>query len=80
MLPLRGPTVYERAGVESREALPRLASPAQQRAFGRPEWWTLDRNESSIGFYRRVGATAMDAWMVYRPAGAALEDLASNVW
>lgn len=58
--------------------LSRLAGLAVERGCGRLEWWVLDWNEPSIGFYERLGATAMDDWTVYRLTGAALEDLASG--
>jgi hypothetical protein len=35
----------------------------------------LDWNVDAIGFYRRIGATAMDDWTTYRLAGAALKSL-----
>ena len=40
------------------------------------EWWCLDWNEPSIGFYRSLGAEAMDEWTVYRLSGDTLERLA----
>jgi len=33
------------------------------------EWAVLDWNEPAIGFYRKLGATAMEEWTVYRLAG-----------
>jgi len=37
----------------------------------------LNWNEPAIGFYRGLGATAMDEWTVFRLTGSALEDLAA---
>ncbi|WP_066834222.1 GNAT family N-acetyltransferase [Collinsella ihumii] len=56
--------------------LARLARIACERGCGRLEWWCLDWNESSIGFYRSLGAEAMDEWTVYRIAGDTLRHLA----
>ena len=40
------------------------------------EWSVLDWNEPAIGFYKRIGATPMDQWTVYRLTGADLTRLA----
>jgi len=55
-----------------------LARLAVQRKCGRLEWSVLDWNESAIGFYRQLGAVAMDDWTVYRLAGRPLNDLAEK--
>jgi len=55
-----------------------LAKIAVERGCGRMEWAVLDWNEPAIGFYRKLGAAAMDEWTVFRLTGAALEDLASR--
>ena len=47
-------------------ALLRLASIARERGCGRMEWSCLDWNTPSIGFYKSMGAKAMDEWTVYR--------------
>ena len=65
------------AGI-GKELLVRLARLARARGCGRLEWWVLDWNEPSIGFYRKLGAVPMDDWTVYRVSGTALEDLASG--
>jgi GNAT superfamily N-acetyltransferase len=64
------------AGI-GRKLLGHLARLAKERDCGRLEWWVLDWNEPSIGFYRKLGAVPMDDWTVYRVSGAALEALAS---
>lgn len=56
-----------------------LARLAVERGCGRFEWSVLDWNEPSIGFYRRLGARALDAWTVYRLTGAELERLAADL-
>lgn len=53
-----------------------LARIAVERGCGRLEWWCLDWNQSSIDFYRSLGAEAMDEWTVYRIAGKTLTQLA----
>jgi GNAT superfamily N-acetyltransferase len=59
------------------EALLRhLARIAVERGCARFEWAVLDWNESAIGFYRKLGAVAMDDWTVQRVTGGALRALA----
>ena len=58
--------------------LVQLARLAKERGCGRLEWWVLDWNAPSIGFYERLGAVAMDDWTVYRLAGRALDELAGG--
>lgn len=52
-----------------------LARITVERGCGRLEWWCLNWNESSIAFYRALGAEAMDEWTVYRIAGDTLARL-----
>ena len=56
--------------------LQRLAAIAVERGCGRMEWWCLDWNQPSIGFYKSLGAEPMSDWTVYRLAGKTLRDLA----
>ncbi len=53
-----------------------LAALAVERGCGRLEWSVLDWNEPSIGFYRSLGAGAMDEWTTYRLTGDALRAVA----
>ena len=55
-----------------------LANRAVREGCGRFEWWVLDWNEPSIGFYKSLGARPMDEWTVMRVAGPALAALAGN--
>lgn len=55
-----------------------VAKLAKERKCGRLEWWVLDWNEDAIGFYKRIGAKAMDEWTVYRVTGKALDELADK--
>lgn len=66
---------FRGAGI-GKKLLVHLASLAKSRGCGRLEWWVLDWNEPSIGFYRKLGAVPMDDWTVYRVSGRALDDLA----
>ncbi len=58
-----------------RALLASLAALAVERDCGRLEWSVLDWNEPSIGFYRSLGALAMDEWTTYRLTGDALSSL-----
>ncbi len=53
-----------------------LAKLSVERKCGRLEWWCLDWNESSIEFYKQMGAVPMDEWTVYRVCDDALDKLA----
>ena len=57
--------------------LKRLAALAVERDCARLEWWVLDWNTPSIGFYKALGAKPMDEWTVFRVDGHALADLAT---
>lgn len=53
-----------------------VARTAVERGCGRLEWSCLDWNEPSIGFYKSLGAQAMDEWTVYRLTGSTLRSFA----
>ena len=61
-----------------RQLLAYVARVAVARGCGRMEWSVLNWNEPAIGFYRRMGARAMDGWTVYRLTGEPLAQLASQ--
>lgn len=61
-----------------RALLAELARLAVARGCARLEWSVLDWNAPAIGFYRALGAVAMDEWTTYRLTGAALERLAGT--
>ena len=61
-----------------RALLARLAKRCVDEGLGRLEWAVLDWNAPAIGFYRALGAVAMDAWTVNRVAGEALARLAAT--
>ena len=58
--------------------LQRLAAISRERGCGRMEWWCLDWNQPSIGFYKSLGAEPMSDWTVYRLTGEILRDLAEK--
>lgn len=68
---------YRGRGV-GRLLLARLAELVLERGWGRLEWAVLDWNEPAIGFYRSVGAVALDDWTTFRMTGASLEALAAS--
>lgn len=53
-----------------------LAKLCVERKCGRLEWQCLDWNQSSIEFYKQMGAVPMDDWTVYRVYDDALDNLA----
>ena len=53
-----------------------LAQIALANDCRRMEWSVLDWNEPAKGFYRALGATAVDEWTVHRLAGEPLRRLA----
>jgi len=55
-----------------------VAKVAKERHCGRFEWSVLDWNEPAIEFYRKLGATPMADWTVWRIAGDPLDHLASR--
>ena len=61
-----------------RALLAELARICVQRGYSRLEWSVLDWNEPARGFYRSLGAVAMDEWTVNRLAGPALLALAGR--
>jgi GNAT superfamily N-acetyltransferase len=63
------------AGV-GRALLSQLA--ARVEGGGRLEWCALDWNELALGFYRGIGARAMDEWTTLRLDGEALASLAAE--
>jgi GNAT superfamily N-acetyltransferase len=54
------------------ELLRTLAAVCVERGYHRLEWWVLDWNAPSIGFYESIGAVAQDEWTRFRLDGAAL--------
>ena len=67
----------QRGGGLGRALLTALAEECVVRGYERLEWSVLDWNEPAIGFYRSLGAVAMDEWTVNRLTDDALRRLAS---
>ena len=67
-----------RGGGHGRALLTELARICVERGYRRLEWSVLDWNEPSIGFYKSLGAVAMDEWTVYRLTGDALGRVAGS--
>ncbi len=61
-----------------RALLQALAETAVERGYARVEWSVLDWNAPSIGFYRRMGAVAMEGWTAFRLTGHALQVVADG--
>jgi GNAT superfamily N-acetyltransferase len=55
-----------------------LAGVARERGCIRLEWWVLKWNQPALQFYKRLGATEVDEWGVYRLEGEALGRLDSR--
>ncbi|OII60284.1 MULTISPECIES: GNAT family N-acetyltransferase [unclassified Streptomyces] len=64
-----------RGGGHGRALLRELARICVERGYERLEWSVLDWNEPAIGFYRSLGAVAMDEWTVHRLTDGALAAL-----
>lgn len=61
-----------------RELLATLAALCVERGYTRLEWWVLNWNEPSIGFYRSLGAVSQDEWTTFRMDGDALQRLGAR--
>ncbi|WZH36691.1 MAG: GNAT family N-acetyltransferase [Microbacterium enclense] len=55
-----------------------LAAECLEKRYTRLEWTVLDWNEPAIGFYRALGAEAMEEWTTRRVTGDALAALAAR--
>ncbi|MFN3949269.1 N-acetyltransferase family protein [Microbacterium sp.] len=55
-----------------------LAAECVANDYSRLEWTVLDWNEPAIGFYRALGAEAMEEWTTRRVTGPALAALAQR--
>jgi GNAT superfamily N-acetyltransferase len=65
------------AGV-GRALLSTVAERTVERGGERLEWSALDWNELALGFYERLGAHTMNAWVTHRLNGAALTRVAEE--
>jgi GNAT superfamily N-acetyltransferase len=55
-----------------------LARLCVERGYTRFQWWVLNWNKPSIGFYESMGAVSMNDWTVYRLSGEALSQFAQR--
>ncbi len=55
-----------------------LAKIAMEKGYGRLEWAVLDWNEPAIEFYKSLGASMLDDWIVNRVTGETLINLAEK--
>jgi GNAT superfamily N-acetyltransferase len=73
--------LYVRPGLRGsglgKALLATLARECVENGYARLEWWVLDWNPAT-GFYKSLGATAMDEWTVYRLTDSALSSLATQ--
>jgi len=60
-----------------RALLARVAQLAVARGYGRVDWSVLGWNAPALGFYRRLGAVALDEWTMHRLTGDALRAAAA---
>lgn len=71
-------TPAQRGSGLGQELLGTLAAICVERGWSRLEWWVLDWNAPSIGFYESIGALAQDEWTRFRLDGDALGGLAAS--
>ena len=55
-----------------------VAQLAVRRGCERLDWSVLDWNAPAIGFYKSVGAKAIDDWTIFRLSGEALRSFAAG--
>ncbi|HET6967438.1 MAG TPA: GNAT family N-acetyltransferase [Ornithinibacter sp.] len=72
-------TPAQRGSGLGQELLRTLAEICVERGYHRLEWWVLDWNAPSIGFYESIGAIAQDEWTRFRLDGSPLDALAQPV-
>ena len=58
--------------------LRRTAKRAREIGGGRLEWSVLNWNEPAIKFYKRMGASPLDEWTMFRVTGNKLKELAEE--
>ncbi|MDX8033511.1 GNAT family N-acetyltransferase [Lentzea sp. BCCO 10_0856] len=72
-------TPEQRGNGLGRQLLETLAQECVAKGYSRFQWWVLNWNEPSIGFYKKLGAVPMDEWTVMRVADEALQKLGSSL-
>lgn len=61
-----------------RALMAQLARICKERGWQRFDWSCLDWNTPSLGFYKSIGAEALEEWVHHRLSGAALDALAKE--
>lgn len=72
-------TPEQRGNGLGKQLLEALAQECIVKGYTRLQWWVLNWNEPSIGFYKSLGAIPMDEWTVMRVADEALVRLGSSL-
>ena len=74
--------LYVRESVRGKGVGEALLRRTAQRAWeigeGRLEWSVLNWNEPAIKFYKRMGASPLDEWTMFRVTGNKLKELAEE--
>ncbi|WP_330272627.1 GNAT family N-acetyltransferase [Lentzea sp. NBC_00516] len=70
-------TPDQRGNGLGKQLLKALAQECVAKGYSRLQWWVLNWNAPSIGFYKSLGAVPMDEWTTMRVAGEALAELGS---
>ncbi|GLY52781.1 GNAT family N-acetyltransferase [Lentzea sp. NBRC 102530] len=71
-------TPDQRGNGLGKKLLQALAQECVDKNYTRLQWWVLNWNEPSIGFYKSLGAIPMDEWTTMRVSGEALSALAAD--
>ncbi|MDX8142947.1 GNAT family N-acetyltransferase [Lentzea sp. BCCO 10_0061] len=72
-------TPDQRGNGLGKQLLKALAQECVAKGYTRLQWWVLNWNEPSIGFYKSLGAVPMDEWTTMRVAGDALAELGQSL-
>lgn len=72
-------TPDQRGNGLGKKLLETLAQECIEKGYTRLQWWVLNWNEPSIGFYKSLGAIPMDEWTTMRVADEALVRLGSSL-
>ncbi|MEV6713977.1 GNAT family N-acetyltransferase [Lentzea sp. NPDC051208] len=70
-------TPDQRGNGLGKQLLEALAQECVAKGYTRLQWWVLNWNEPSIGFYKSLGAVPMDEWTTMRVSDDALVRLGS---
>ena len=65
-------TPDQRGNGLGKQLLEALAQECVAKGYSRLQWWVLNWNEPSIGFYKSLGAIPMDEWTTMRVSDEAL--------